>query len=189
MAEKLKEIVQSIPKAKDVNLQQSEFSCFRAINKSVDQSKQTKPPRIVVTLSNNITKNELTKRPGTPLTLASIGFKVPDTDEKSSQTRIFINENLPPAIRQLFWRVRIFKKANKFRYAGSRTETATSEDRKTPRSTRSLMNNNLSILPTQLSPSPTPLIGSHQTSNHKTRKRDSFRYRGEKEGTEKLLTR
>jgi len=115
--EDLTSIVKSIAHAKQVELKEEHFSCFRAINKSKAQSVEPKPPRIIVKLRDNAMKNEMKKRPDTPMTLRDIDYKFPDTDEKQKNSYIYINENLPPKTRSLFWRVRTFKKKNNFRFA------------------------------------------------------------------------
>jgi hypothetical protein len=110
--ENLSGIVTKIATIKNMTITTSDFTCLRAVSTAKTNSSKITPPNIIITFHNNEHKNTFKKRAETDITINNI---IPDQTDNTNI--IYIEENLPPATRELFWKTRTFKTKHKYEYA------------------------------------------------------------------------
>jgi hypothetical protein len=116
--ENLDKIITNIASKKDMTLTTADYTCLRAISKSKENSEKTTPPNIIVTFHNNDNKNNFKKKPKDDITISDIVENSEDND-----TKVYIQENLAPNVRELFWKTRKFKTEHSYAYAWTKNGT------------------------------------------------------------------
>ena len=117
--ERLDEIIQNIARRKGVTLPQ-DARFFRALRKGDSkQARDLGPPRVILQLRNNTTKNAMRKRNWEhgPLTLSALGYRDEKLTEPQMKAEIYLNENLSHPFSKLFYEARQFKRDNSWRFA------------------------------------------------------------------------
>ena len=105
--------ITKIASIKEIPLNSTDFTCFRALNKQRENNDGSTAPVIIVTFANPNLKNQFKKYQG-PITAANI---IPASNNSNP---IYINENLPKAQRVLFHSVRQFAKTHEYKHAWTR---------------------------------------------------------------------
>jgi len=123
--ENLDEIILNIASKKGMKITKSDFTCLRAVSTMKKNNTKTTPPNTIITFHSNDNKNAFKKRADTDLTINNIM-----KDQTDNTTVIYIEENLPPNTRELFWKTRAFK--TKHGYAFAWTKNGTVYLRKSP---------------------------------------------------------
>ena len=109
--EDLNEIILSIAETKNMKITKTDFTCLRAISALKDNNMKKTPPNIIISFHKTENKIAFKKRTDTDLTINKI------IKDETNTTPIYIEENLPPSTRELFWKTRLFKTKHSWAYA------------------------------------------------------------------------
>jgi hypothetical protein len=116
--ENLVEIILKIASKKGMVITKSDFKCLRAISTTKENNSKTTPPNVIITFFTAENKNTFKKRTKTDLTINDIM-----TDHEDNTTIIYIEENLSPHTRELFWKTRAFKTEYEYAFAWTKDGT------------------------------------------------------------------
>ena len=109
--EDLNEIILSIAETKNMRITKTDFTCLRAISALKDNNMKKTPPNIIISFHKTENKIAFKKLTDTDLTINKI------IKDETNTTPIYIEENLPPNTRELFWKTRLFKTKHSWAYA------------------------------------------------------------------------
>jgi hypothetical protein len=112
-----------------MQLTDQDFTAVRAIRNGQARQDEKTPPSVIVSFQNNSIKNQFRRSPTPSVTDLAEEHNLGNSENNN----IYINDNLPPDTRQLFFHTREFKKTNDYLYAWTTDgqiylrETGTSE--------------------------------------------------------------
>ena len=113
--EKLDSLIQQIASTKGVQLPQG-AKYFRALRRGGSPPSNGRPPRIILQLGTNAAKRAW-KSDKTQITVNSLQYQGITPSDAESKQPIFLNENLSPSTRELFYHTRVFKRDHGYAYA------------------------------------------------------------------------
>jgi hypothetical protein len=104
-----------------IDIPVSSFACFRALNKTKDNTDKNNPPLIIVKFATNHQKNLFKKRPMEDLRLSHLAtIEIPGVEGLDLNRPIYIKESLTKEQSHLFYLARKFKKEHGYRFVWTR---------------------------------------------------------------------